>query len=191
MGNAQLIKRLSAALTLVDVADFVNDLSKGILHPTDFFTLLQTCKDPVVGFRASWILDHYSYHHPVTFQSFLPQVLGAIEIATLGGTQRCLTKILLLYTSPKDPHKMQEQLWSTVASEKLVDKLFEWLISPHTPVAVQVNCLDILFYFRHQYPWVLEELTPQIEFLLENGSAAMQSRGKRILKRLQKESRSK
>ena len=62
--------------------------------------------------------------------------------------------------------------------------MFEWLINPHTPVAVRVNCMDVLYYMSPQFPWIKEELLAQIEFYLKDGSAALQSRGKGLLKKL-------
>ncbi|HZG70744.1 MAG TPA: hypothetical protein VEY51_04330 [Chondromyces sp.] len=61
---------------------------------------------------------------------------------------------------------------------------FEWLINPETPVAVQANCLDILYNLSSHYDWIRDELVLQTEFLLKKASAAMQSRGKKVLRKL-------
>jgi hypothetical protein len=68
--------------------------------------------------------------------------------------------------------------------EQLVEITFDWLIDPETPVAVKVNCMDILFPFAKEQSWIKDELRSQVQFLLNDGSAALQSRGKRILKKL-------
>ena len=189
MDKTQITNRLSAALTLVDVADFVKGLSEGRLFAEDFLAILHDRVDPVVTFRAAWVLDHYSLHYPENFQPYLPQVVEALPFARHGGTQRSLSKILLLYTQKTIPKHIQDAAWAPIQTEFMVESLFTWLIDPKTPVAVQVNCMDVLYYFRHAYPWVAEELALQTTHLLQNGSAAMQSRGKKILKRLQKENR--
>ena len=62
--------------------------------------------------------------------------------------------------------------------------MFEWLINLATPVAVRVNCLDILLNLRNEFPWIKEELQAQIEFYLRDGSPAMQSRGRKILRQV-------
>jgi len=70
--------------------------------------------------------------------------------------------------------------------ERLVETIFGWLIDPETPVAVQVNCMDILFNMRNEFDWLGEELRNQIRFLMRDGSAAMQSRGRKLLDRFER-----
>lgn len=70
--------------------------------------------------------------------------------------------------------------------EPVVEKTFEWLICPRTPVAVRVNCMDILFNLKQEFPWIEEELKAQVTFFLHDGSAAMQSRGKAVLRKLKR-----
>lgn len=65
-----------------------------------------------------------------------------------------------------------------------MEVVFGWLIDPDTPVAVQVNCLDILLNLCSHADWIAEELGTQTRHLLRRGSAAMQSRGKRVLAKL-------
>jgi len=68
--------------------------------------------------------------------------------------------------------------------EQIIEITFDWLIDSQTPVAVKVNCMDILLHFGKEQPWIPDELSSQVQFLLKDGSAAVQSRGKRILKKL-------
>ena len=44
--------------------------------------------------------------------------------------------------------------------------------------------MDILFHFCKEESWIKDELRFQVQFLLKDASAALQSRGKRILKKL-------
>lgn len=68
--------------------------------------------------------------------------------------------------------------------EQIIETTFDWLIDPQTPVAVKVNCMDILLNFGKEQRWIPDELRSQVQFLLKDGSAAVQSRGKRILMKL-------
>lgn len=68
--------------------------------------------------------------------------------------------------------------------DTVTEATFEWLIHPGTPVAVTTNCMDILFCLIPYHCWIADELKLQMEFLLRNGDAAVQSRGKRILAKL-------
>jgi hypothetical protein len=38
---------------------------------------------------------------------------------------------------------------------------------------------------RHRYPWIAEELANQIRYLMRNGTAAIQSRGRKLLLQLE------
>lgn len=66
----------------------------------------------------------------------------------------------------------------------LVTAVFEWLIDPSTPVAVLANCMDILYAFSGEFDWIREELGYQLVILMDRGSPALNSRGKRVFKKL-------
>ncbi len=55
------------------------------------------------------------------------------------------------------------------------------MIDPKVLVAVKVFSSEALFNLRHQYTWINEELADQIRFLMKDGSAAIQTRGKKLL----------
>ena len=65
--------------------------------------------------------------------------------------------------------------------EPAVEQLFDWMIDPKAKIAVKVFASEALFNLRHRYDWVAEELASQIQFLMRNGSAAIQSRGNKLL----------
>ncbi|WP_276363438.1 hypothetical protein [Daejeonella sp. H1SJ63] len=87
----------------------------------------------------------------------------------------------MLLTGTSNRHYIE-----TVDLENLIETTFELMINPETPVAVKVNCMDILFNMRATYDWISGELREQILFLLKDGTAAIQSRGRSILKQLRK-----
>jgi hypothetical protein len=74
--------------------------------------------------------------------------------------------------------------------EPIIDTTFEWLINPKTPIAVKVNCIEILVNLRSKSDWIEEELRAQIEFLLKDGGPAVQSRARKMLEVLGFESES-
>jgi hypothetical protein len=91
-----------------------------------------------------------------------------------------------MHIKHKNAHFEYKKVASTINFEPIVEATFEWLINDRTPVAVRVNCLDILYNLSNSYTWITEELKDQTRFLLKNESAAMQSRGKRVLKKIKK-----
>ncbi len=52
-------------------------------------------------------------------------------------------------------------------------------------VAVKVFAADTLFNLCNRYGWIKEELASQVQFMMRNGGAAIQSRGKKLLAGLQ------
>jgi len=58
------------------------------------------------------------------------------------------------------------------------------MIDHKIKIAVKAFAAEALFNLRHRYDWVAEELANQLHYLMSNGSAAIQSRGKKLLKEL-------
>lgn len=134
-----------------------------------------------IAFRAAWILDYQLIGSPELMLANLQPFYQAYLIQTNLSCKRHYTKILMHYS-----HKQRSDILEGYDLNQIIETTFEWLINPATPVAVQVNCMDILYNLRAHADWVDEELPAQIAFLLKNGSAAMQSRGKKLIKSLSK-----
>ena len=86
-------------------------------------------------------------------------------------------------TNPKSPALIQEILKETDL-EPVAEQLFDWMIDPKVRIAVKVFAGDALFNMRERYPVIKEELAEQIRFLMRNGTAAIQSRGRKLLAQL-------
>ena len=136
-----------------------------------------------LAFRAAWLLEYIASRHPNRFLAVADAFLTRLPTQRNASCQRHFTNILRLLTHRRAPVPYQNALLST-DRELLVETVFNWLIDPKTPVAVQANCMDILFQLSHEFTWIRDELEQQIEFLLRDGSAAIQSRGKKTLEKL-------
>jgi hypothetical protein len=55
------------------------------------------------------------------------------------------------------------------------------MIDPKVKVAVKVCAASTLFNLCGRYDWIKEELAGQIQFMLRDGSPAIQSRGRKLL----------
>jgi hypothetical protein len=60
------------------------------------------------------------------------------------------------------------------------------MIDPEVKIAVKVFSSETLFNLRHRYTWIADELTEQIQYLMRNGTAEIQSRGRILLQQLVK-----
>lgn len=183
------LKSLTAALLLresnTNYVGHLITLSKD--EEIDAALFLEICvqnKQKQAAFRAAWVLEHIATFQPERFAAVLPNFCQQLAIQANDGCQRHFTKILMYMTDHHAPAVYRDFLETIDKEELIVAVMFEWLINPKTLVATQVNCMDILYNLSHEYDWIASELQAQITFLLKTGTAAMQSRGKKILGKL-------
>jgi hypothetical protein len=178
MTKEELLKSISQPLYKTNADKLANILSK----PESIDQLLELTFYPKkeIAFRSAWILETVYFKNPVGFVHYLNAFNDAYCLQTNLSCQRHFTKIMMDITSFKN----EAYRLFNLNFEPVTDTTFEWLIDPKTPVAVQANCLDILYNLSRHYDWIKEELISQTEFLLRDGSAALQSRGKRVLGKL-------
>jgi hypothetical protein len=135
-----------------------------------------------MAFRAAWILEMVATAQQEQFKEHLNEFIEAYAVLKNQSCQRHFTKILMSVTNGQSHN---ERL-SGSDIEGIIETTFGWMIDPQTPVAVRVNCMDILYNLKDTDDWIGGELCAQIEFQLANGTAALQSRGKKILAKLYK-----
>lgn len=146
-------------------------------------TLHDLCYDTghsKVAFRAAWLLEYIVVHHPKRFLPVVDAFLCRLADQKNRSCQRHFTSILIRLTHPKAYEGYRGAIRSADRPQ-LVETVFSWFIDPCTPVAIQANCMDILLHMSYEFEWIKDELRQQIEFLLRDGSAAIQSRGKKVL----------
>lgn len=124
--------------------------------------------------RASWVVHHLSERHPEQLEPYLPKMVenlnNPLHDAVLRNTLRYFEKI-----------DLPEDLMGPVA-----DKCFEFLSSHEQPIAIRVFSMGTLFKISTKYPELQAELALIIEEHLPYGSAGFKSRGKKILKKIEK-----
>jgi len=140
-------------------------------------------KDSNIAFRAAWILENLFLKKPETYIDELEYLVSRIKDINYPGSKRHYAKIMTHITAKKAPAPIKQKL-ETIGLEPVVEKLFDWLIDPKVLVAVKVFASEALFNLRIRYPWIDEELKEQVKFLMRDGSAAMQTRGKKLLSKL-------
>ena len=178
----ELIKEISTTLTKTKVVKLsaivkkqqfsVRDLIDITFHP-----------DKNIAFRAAWILENLFLQNPESYIENLDDLISSVKDVANPSCKRHYAKILMHITSPKAPASIKQRL-AEIDLEATVEQLFDWLIDPKVLIAVKVFAAEALFNIRERYPWIAEELTNQIRFLMRDGTAAIQSRGRKILFRL-------
>ncbi|HTD99720.1 MAG TPA: hypothetical protein VK668_10545 [Mucilaginibacter sp.] len=164
------VVKLSAILEKQDFA--LRDLINITFHP-----------DKNIAFRAAWILENLFLQKPESYLNDIDYLFERIKDVKNESCKRHYAKIVMHITAPKAPLLIKQKL-EKIDLEPVVEQFFDWMIDPKAPVAIKVFASHALFNIRHRYPWIAGELKDQIQFLMRNGSAAIQSRGRKLLAQL-------
>ncbi|RCH56120.1 hypothetical protein DJ568_05075 [Mucilaginibacter hurinus] len=143
--------------------------------------------DKKIAFRASWILENVLMQNANAYVTDLPYLLHRFPEVNHASSQRHYANILTRLTSSKGHPDIKAAL-ANINMEPVVEKLFDWMIDPKVLVAVKCSAAEALMHLSQRYDWITEELRNQLEFLMRNGTAALQARGKMILKKIQTKS---
>lgn len=175
----ELLKQLSATMGKTKVTALSRILKEQQFALRDLVDITFFA-DRNIAFRACWILENMFLHDPVSYAADLRYLLSRIPEVKHESCQRHYTKILMHITNKRSPQIIHDILQKTDL-EPAMEQCFEWLIDPKVKIAVKVFASEALFNLRVRYPWITEELSNQIKFLMRNGSAAIQSRGRKLL----------
>ncbi len=150
----------------------LNELTDLTLHP-----------DTSISFKAAWLLENTLMQKPEQFLHNIPYVISRSKDVLNPSCKRHYAKILMHLTSAKAPCAVK-QLVDNIDLEPVVETCFNWITDPAIPVAVKAYGCEALFNMGSRYPWVIDELSGQLEYLMRDGTAAIQAKGKRLLKAL-------
>ncbi|HUH33881.1 MAG TPA: hypothetical protein VLZ28_07995 [Daejeonella sp.] len=181
MDRGALLKEISGTLVKADIERLSTIICES-KFPVGELLNLTFYPQKETAFRAAWILEHLVLTDLDNFRPYIVKFLDCYPKQANQSCRRHFAKILANLTAPK--HVKKYLIPEMYSMDCVVEKTFEWLIDPKTPVAVKVYCMEGLFNLKKHAPWIREELEAEIIFLLHDGGAALQSRGKAILKKL-------
>jgi len=139
--------------------------------------------DKPLAFRAAWLLENMFLKDSDVFTDNLEYLIARFPDVTNPGCQRHYAKILMHATEEKESSPVKQKL-NSLDLEPAVERLFEWMIDPKVKIAVKVFAGWALLNLRHRYPWIADELPAQLEFLMRDGTAAIQTAGRKMMKEL-------
>ena len=125
--------------------------------------------------RAAWVMTHCTDKRPHLINPHLEKMANnlkdkKIHVAVKRNTVRLLQNVAI-----------PEDLMGTVA-----DCCFNFLADPKEAVAVRVFSMSILYELCKKEPDLVGELKLVIEEFMPHGTAGFKSRGKKVLKGLEK-----
>jgi hypothetical protein len=178
-----LIKQISATIGKTKVLELSRILKEQQFALRDLIDIIFYA-DKNIAFRAAWILENVFLEDPARYETDLEYLLSRIKEVKHESCQRHYAKIMMHITSPKATNPVKFKL-RQLDLEPVVEQCFDWMIDPKVKIAVKVFASETLFNLRKRYTWIEEELASQLKFLMQNGTAAIQSRGKKLLASLQ------
>ena len=182
MDQAELVKQITANIGKVKVLHLTKILNAQQFNLRDLIAITFH-QDKDVAFRATWLLENVFLQKPEAYLPQLDYLLSGIDKVKHPGPQRHYAKIVMHITDADAPQIIKDKV-ATIDFEPVVEKLFDWMIDPKVKIAVKAFAAEALFNLRHRYEWIAEELVNQLQFLMRNGSAAIQVRGKKLLNNL-------
>ncbi len=180
---AELIKEISSTIGKTKVVKLTAILKQQQFLLTDLIDITFHT-DHNIAFRASWILENLFLQKPECYIDDLGYLLSRIIDVKNESCKRHYAKIVMHITAAKAPVSIKQKL-DVINLEPVVEHLFDWMIDPKVRIAIKSFAAEALFNLRNRYLWVAEELANQIQFLMRNGSPAIQSKGKKLLAQLQ------
>lgn len=163
-----------------------SDFSLALLKEIPFLDLAQLSVNldhPKVAFRAAWALEHIVLKNTYLIEEHQDLLIQNYCFSENWSVLRSYSKIMMWMTSKAN----QSFDLTELEEENIIEKTFQIIEDTSCPVAVLVNAFDILFQCIPNHPWLAQELKLQIELQLEKEpSAALKSRGNKLLKALSK-----
>jgi 8-oxo-dGTP diphosphatase len=148
-----------------------------IENPAIFLKLLEYSHstDKKLAFRASWTLTKVCDKFPEIIYPYLTQLVDSLGQINNESTLRSFLRIISL----SDLKKISNRHHGI-----LTDFCFNSLNSGLSAIAIKAYSMEILFRLALIYPELANELSTSIRILMEDGSAAITSRGQMILRKL-------
>jgi 8-oxo-dGTP diphosphatase len=148
-----------------------------IENPAIFLKLFEYSHsdDKKLAFRASWTLTKVCDKFPAIIDPYLSQMVATLSKIDNESTLRSFLRIISLSETEKIDTKKHGIL---------ADFCFDVLKSGYSAVAVKAYSMEILYRLSVIYPELANELSVTLRILMEDGTAAITSRGRMILKKL-------
>ena len=127
-----------------------------------------------VAQRAAWVVSHAVDGHPWLIKNHMHAMIQNLKLKVHDAVKRNTLRVLQFVDISEED------------MGECADLCFGFLRSGSEPIAVRAHAMTVLFNITKVYPELGDELRLAIEDLLPFGSAGIKSRGKRIIRELDK-----
>ena len=127
--------------------------------------------------RAARVIYLSSTKHPELIKPYFNNIIHALSGFENDGLKRSMTRILSEHCTEPDEE----------SQGVLVNICFKYLMDSDEKIALKIYSMDILYNLSQLYPEIKKELIYSIENQLPYSSAAIKSRGKKMMRKLRLE----
>ena len=152
---------------------YIREVAGSRAHFESLLELALFDPDPV-AWRASWVLDGSDEQHPGLATPCLSKIIQSLPALESKGSLRSLLRMLCRHDIPEEDQGL------------LIDLCFSYLVSELYPLAVKVHAMQIIYQHVLLYPELKDELVAVLEDQMENNTVGFASRGKRLIKQMEK-----
>jgi 8-oxo-dGTP diphosphatase len=172
--DADLQKMINGMMSMQE-AEWV--ATSAIENPAIFNKLIEYSynKDKKLAFRASWTISKACDKFPELIYPYLSKVIGTLPMIDNESVQRSFLRIISL-SELQDLNSKQHGI--------LAEHCFSMLRSGFSAIAIKALSMDVLYNLSVIYPELANELSSSVRILMEDGSPAIISKGRSILKKL-------
>lgn len=178
----ELLTQISASIGKARVLELTRILKDQNFSIRDLIDITFS-PDGAIAFHAAWILENAILQNQERCLDDIGYIFARLKDVKNESCQRHYAKIVMHLTGIKAPVTVKQKLQQTDL-QPVVEQCFDWMINPEVKIAVKCFAAEALFNLRHRYEWINEELASQLHFLMRNGTAAIQSRGRKLLAEL-------
>ena len=140
----------------------------------ELWDLVRTGEAPLPQ-HGSWALSKAADKRPFFVQNHIHEMIAHLFIPNHNSVHRNLARMLSQFEIPEEE---QGALYSLC---------IDWVLDPKKEVAIKVHGMTIAYNIAKAIPELREELALVINDQLEFNSAGFKSRGKKILKQINKQ----
>lgn len=126
----------------------------------------------IITQRAAYSVGISIDNHPELIEPYIKALINNLDHDIHDAVKRNTVRILEKIDIPESHQGI------------LTEKCFQYLLSNNEPIAVKAFSMSILFNMAMKYHELKNELKIVIEDMMEHGTPAITSRGKKILKAL-------
>ncbi|MGZ3823032.1 MAG: hypothetical protein ACXVB6_20735, partial [Mucilaginibacter sp.] len=132
------------------------------------------------------LLQYILLKFPENYYEDIPYFIECVNDMKCERCKKYYARILMHVTSPEVPREVRNKM-KEINLERVVELCFDWLIDPNMLVSVRSSAGEALFNMRHRYPWIAEDLSNELEYIMRDATPALLAKCSYILSYLHPE----